>query len=85
MITVNSQPIASEILDGVTYYTTERRGVLYTAYRAWEGRWFVSSHRKALGRFHIGQGRYYEDLDALAAGCKAFAALPVLLSLVEAI
>lgn len=80
-ITCNSKAITAETIDGVTYYTTERRGVIYTANQTAGGNWWVSSHRKALGRMHIGGGRYYESLDALAAGCKAFAGLPILLSL----
>lgn len=52
----------------------------YTAYFCEAaGQWFVSSHRLALGR-HAGGGRYYPSLEHLAEGCKAFAALPVLLS-----
>lgn len=79
-ITCNSQPITAETIDGVTYYTTTRRGVEYTAYLLC-GQWFVASHRAALGPRHIGGGRYYKDLDDLATGCKAFAALPVFLAL----
>lgn len=78
-ITCNSQPITAETIDGVTYYTTTRRGVEYTAYMLC-GQWFVASRRLALGR-PIGGGRYYKTLDALATGCKAFAALPVFLSI----
>lgn len=81
MIVTNSQPITAETLDGVTYYTTERRGVIYTANATASGSWWVSSHRKALGRFHVGGGRYYDSFGALAIGCKAFAGLPILLSL----
>lgn len=81
MIVTNSQLITAETLDGVTYYTTERRGVIYTANATTGGSWWVSSHRKALGRNHIGGGRYYNDINALAAGCKAFAGLPIFISL----
>ncbi|WP_153133211.1 hypothetical protein [Dechloromonas hortensis] len=79
-ITCNSEGITAQTLDGVTYYTTTRRGVEYTAY-VLGGQWFVASHRATLGPRHVGGGRYYQDLDALANGCKAFAALPVFLSL----
>lgn len=81
MIVTNSQLITAETLDGVTYYTTERRGVIYTANATASGSWWVSSHRKALGRMHIGGGRYYSDINTLAGGCKAFAGLPILISL----
>lgn len=80
-ITCNSQPIAAETIEGVTYYTTERRGVEYTAYLTSWGQWWVGTHRKGLGRGHVGGGRYYDSLDDLASGCKAFAALPVFKSL----
>lgn len=79
----NSQPIQTQTLDGVTYYTTTRRGVEYTAHQLC-GQWFVASHRAALGPRHIGGGRYYKTIDDLANGCKAFAALPALLSLATA-
>ena len=80
-ITCNSQPLTTETIDSVTYYTTTRRGVEYTAYQTNSGSWFVSTHRKALGPRHVGGGRYYKTIDELANSCKAFAALPVLLSL----
>ena len=76
----NSQPITAEILGGVTYYSATRRGVEYTAYVLC-GQWFVATHRASLGRQHVGGGRYYKTLHDLAAGCKAFAALPVFLAL----
>ncbi len=80
-ITCNSHPITRETLDGVTYYTTTRNGVEYCGYQTTSGSWFVSSRRLALGRFNAGSGKYYETLDDLAAGCKAFAALPFFISL----
>lgn len=81
-ITCNSG-ITCELIDGVTYYTAIRRGVEYTAYKTSGGDWWVSSHRLALGR-HIGGGKYYADLEAVAAGCKAFAGLAVLLNITTA-
>jgi len=80
-ITCNSQPITAETIEGVTYYSTERRGVEYTAYLTSWGQWWVGTHRKGLGRGHVGGGRYYASIDDLATGCKAFAALPVFISL----
>ena len=81
--TLNSQPITRETLDGVSYFTTTRRGVDYCAYEQKAvGKWFVSSHRTGLGPLHIGGGRYYDSLADLAANCKAFAALPALLPLI---
>lgn len=79
-ITLNSQPITRDTLDGVSYYTTTRRGVEYCAYKTGAGNWFVSTHRAALGQRHIGGGRYYNDLCDLSANCKAFAALPALIN-----
>lgn len=79
--TCNSQPITRETLDGVTYYGTTRGGVEYCAYLTTGGAWFVSSRRLALGRFNAGGGKYYNSLDDLAAGCKAFVALPLFISL----
>lgn len=76
IVTNNGQTITAEIHEGVVYYTTERRGVVYTAFRESIGSWWVASHRKSLGPWHIGGGRRYETLADLAAGCKAFADLP---------
>lgn len=80
MATKYCDPITSEVIDGVTYYSATRRGSLYTAYQTSAGSWFVASHRLALGRFHVGGGKYYDDLAHLAASCKAFAGLDLLLS-----
>jgi hypothetical protein len=73
-----STTIDSQVIDGVTYYQATSRGVSYVAHEIC-GKWFVSSHRLALGPRHIGGGRYYDDVAAVAAGCKAFAGLDVLL------
>jgi hypothetical protein len=64
------------IIEGRKYVSTVARGVRYTLMRLGDG-WFVGSHRLALGRRHIGGGKHYETLDAVRAGCKAFAALDV--------
>lgn len=81
--TLNSQAITRETLDGVSYYSTSRRGVHYCAYKQHDSdQWWVSTHRIGLGPLHIGGGRYYRDLNDLAANCKAFAALPALLPLI---
>ena len=81
--TLNSHPITCETLDGVSYYSTTRRGVHYCACKQHDSdQWWVSTHRVALGSMHIGGGRYYRDLNDLAANCKAFAALPALLPLI---
>lgn len=79
-ITLNSTPITAETIDGTTFYSTERRGVIYTTYETIDGSWWVGTHRKSLGR-HVGGGRYYVSLSDLANGCKAFAALPVFLTM----
>ena len=81
IINGNGQVITSEIIDGTTYYTALRRGVSYLTYQTTSGNWFVATKRLALGRFNAGGGKYYDDLTALAAGCKAFADLPIMLEI----
>ena len=71
--------IQASNIDGTTYYSATARGVEYTAHLNAVG-WFVSSRRIALGRSNIGSGRYYASLTALAAGCKAFASLDILVA-----
>jgi hypothetical protein len=71
--------IETTIHDGKPYYSATSRGVSYCAHEL-GGRWFVSSRRLALGRSNIGGGRYYETLADVAAGCKAFAGLDLLLA-----
>lgn len=81
--TLNSRAITRETLDGVSYYTTRRAGVDYCACKQNDSdQWWVSTHRVGLGPLHIGGGRYYRDLNDLAANCKAFIALPALLPLI---
>ena len=75
----NGQIITASTIDGTTFYTTVRRGIEYTAHLTAGGNWWLGTTRLALGRNHIGGGRYYSDIDALAAGCKAFADLPLML------
>lgn len=75
-----AQLITASEIDGRTYYTATRNGVEYCAGQLGEG-WFVSSCRLALGRRHIGGGKHYADLAAVAAGCKAFAGLDTLVAL----
>lgn len=71
------QMIEQSVVDGMTFYTATARGVQYTAYEL-GGRWFVASHRLALGRRHIGGGKYYDTLADVARGCKALAGLDLL-------
>lgn len=71
---IQAEPIGSR-----TYYTTTARGVEYVAQEL-AGAWFVSSRRLALGRRHVGGGKYYPTLEAVAAGCKAFAGLDLLIA-----
>lgn len=71
--------IQAHTIDGKTYYSATARGVEYTAHLNAAG-WFVSSRRLSLGRRHIGGGKYYDSLEALSSGCKAFAALDVLVA-----
>jgi len=62
---------ATITIDGSTYITATARGTEYTLMRLGDA-WFVSSRRQALGRGHIGGGKYYNTLTEVAAGCKAF-------------
>ena len=72
-----------KVLHAVLHFSTTRRGVHYCAYKQHDSdQWWVSTHRVGLGPLHIGGGRYYRDLNDLAANCKAFAALPALLPLI---
>lgn len=71
------QAITASETEGSTYYSTEARGVEYCAQRLGNG-WFVSTHRKALGRRHIGGGKHFASLQDLAAKCAPFAGLDVL-------
>ncbi len=73
----NSAPITKEVIDGNAYYSTVRRGVEYCAhFSEVVGAWYVSSQRLALGRRHIGGGKYFTKLEE----CKPFAALPALIA-----
>lgn len=75
---LNTAPITSKTIDGVEYHTTTRGGVEYCAYfQKTVGKWWVGSRRLALGRFNAGTGKYYDRIE----DCKAFAALPALLSM----
>lgn len=75
---MNSTIITKTELNGSTYFETVSRGVAYcAAFQESVGEWFVSSHRLALGRSHIGGGKYFKKIE----DCKPFAALPVLLGL----
>lgn len=69
--------IQLEIINGAAYYTTTARGVEYTAHQL-AGEWFVATRRLALGRRHIGGGKYYATLADVAASVKAFAGLDAL-------
>lgn len=71
--------ITAETHNDKTSYTAVSRGVSYNAFPCGD-QWFVSSHRVALGRRHIGGGKYYPTLQAVAAGCKAFAGLDALVA-----
>lgn len=73
--------IQASNIEGKTYYTAIARGVEYTACESKvTNNWFVYTRRLALGRSNMGGVRYYESVEALAANCKAFAGLDVLLA-----
>lgn len=63
--------------DGRDYYAATRAGIRYTASRDVIG-WTVHSHRLALGRFNAGSVKRFDSLASLAATCKAFKGLDVL-------
>lgn len=69
--------VTAEVFEGTTFYKATRRGVEYMAHEL-GGRWFVSTHRLALGPRHIGGGRYYETLAEVAEKVPALAALDLL-------
>ena len=74
-----SKGITATAFEGMTYYTATRRGVEYTTFFCKAaGEWFVSTHRLALGRQHIGGGRYYKTIGELAQAVKAFAGIDLL-------
>jgi hypothetical protein len=71
------QPIEISVVDGITFYETTARGVRYTAYVLC-GRWFVATHRLALGNRHIGGGRYYDTAADVAKHVKALSGLDLI-------
>lgn len=77
---MNNSIITAEVINGTAYYTATARGVSYCAQEL-AGKWFVGSRRLALGRhFNTGGGKYYETLEAVANGCKAFSGLDALVA-----
>lgn len=70
--------IAASVIDGVTYYTTTRRGVEYTAYTT-RGTWQVITRRLALGRFNPGGCKHFDDIKTLCEMVKAFSGLDLLI------
>ena len=67
-----------------TYYNTEYRGVAYVA--SWNevlDRWEVYSHRKALGRLHVGGVRFFKNAVELSQMIKAFKELPLKLQEID--
>lgn len=64
--------ISSEIIDGVTYYSAEARGVQYTLCQWRDGEWQLYSKRKSLGRMSPGTVRFFGSLEDVEKTCKAF-------------
>jgi len=60
---------------GPLTFATTARGVNYHAQLMVNGRWVVLSHRIALGPRHIGGSKWFNTLDELEAGVKAFKGL----------
>lgn len=73
-----AQPITSSENGGVVYYTTEHRGVGYTAYQDFTGGWQVISRRLSL-RHSPGTCRRFPDVASVAANVKAFDGLDLML------
>ena len=74
---MNSELISKQVIEGVEYFSTVRRGVEYCGYFSnVVGQWFVSTRRLALGN-NSGGGKYFKNIEE----CKAFAALPALISI----
>jgi hypothetical protein len=71
------QVLTREVHNGTVYLTTEYRGTEYTLRRSQWG-WELSTRRLALGRFNMGGFKRFETLDAVQAGCKAFAGVDLL-------
>lgn len=78
IFTTTKQMITAKEIEGVTYYTTTRRGVEYTAYTA-RGQWIVLTHRLALGRRNPGGCKYFDSIQILCQSVKAFSGLDQLI------
>ncbi len=72
---MNNSSIASVTIDGTTYYSTDWRGVRYTAYFTRQGEWCVHSTRLALGPMNIGSYRHYKDIQSMAKHVRALAGM----------
>jgi len=72
--------ITAEIIDNVTYYTTVRGGVEYTAYQNAMGGWYVLTKRLALGRPNIGGCKNFDSVNAVSSSVKAFFGLNLLVA-----
>lgn len=73
--------ITTETIDGNKFYTTIYRGTEYTLGANGVSGWFVSTRRLSLGRYQ-GNGKAFDTLAAVAAGCKAFGDEAALINLV---
>jgi len=74
------QVITRKIANDTVYLATEYRGTEYTLRRSQWG-WELTTRRIALGRWNMGGFKRFATLEAVKAGCKAFAAV----DLVEAL
>ena len=63
--------ITTETIDGTKYYTAIYRGTEYTLSANGCSGWFVATRRISLGRYQ-GNGKVFDTLSDVAAGCKAF-------------
>lgn len=71
--------ITQSTIEGRDYFTTVRNGVEYVAMRNGGDAWGVATRRLALGRYNTGGFKHFATLEALCAGCKAFAGLDAML------
>lgn len=74
---MSTQVIARNIHNGHVYLSTEYRGVAYVLRRSKFG-WELSTRRLSLGRMNMGGLKRFDTLEAVRAGCKAFAAVDLM-------
>ena len=74
--------ITTETIDGTKHYTTVHRGTEYTLSANGIDGWFVATRRLSLSGRGLGNGKVFDTLAAVAAGCKAFGDEAALINMV---